>query len=170
MSGCLQVGSVRSLGSYFSLQSMPNITHINTRSYFTGLCVYMPSSWLTTAAIFHSFTRSFYHRFSSSAPPFSLSHSLPSSLFPCFKHLSACDLCSHFYFTPQYIWIAARKKRKTERGGRYTVGHCSTWRTGEQVRLICPEMAFKPVLIFTFWGVCQLQCTDTPQWTPQDGP
>lgn len=176
MSGCLQVGSARALSCYFSWLSLPNITctHKHTHSYFLrAVCVSM--SWMTTAAsVVSSWIIVQLHSLPlSNAFPLplslSLSHSLPPlSMFPCFKHLSACDLFRYFFFT-RFLESSFLCSEWEEDRERCTV-YCSTWRTGEKVCLVCPEMALKPGLISRFCGASQLRCTVTPHWTAQDGP
>lgn len=143
MSGCLQVGSVRSLSCYFPLPSMPNITHMNTNSYFTWQYVYLLSSWLTTDALLWSFTLSYNFLFCS-----------PIFLYPTLSP-QACFLASsifHAIFSAISTSLHNMFGKQQKDRGRGIL-----------------RLALKPVLVFTFCGVCKLQCSDTPLSTTQDG-
>ena len=172
-SGRLQVGSVRSLGCHLSWLPLPNVarTHKHAQRLHRTACVsafVLTDNCCTTASLSSSVIVFPLPHFCSS-----LSRSLPWSRLPRFEHLSECDPFSYFFFfSIGNIFekqLPALRGRERQRGGSRTA-YRSTWRTGEEARLVCPEMALKPALISSFGGASQLWCTDTPQWTAQAGP
>lgn len=99
---------------------------------------------------------SFALSYHSSLLIFSICFCPPSSPFPCFKHFPACGLFNNFFCTPLYLL-------HREQG----IQQANPAPQKEAVCLICPERAFKPVLIFPVCsGVWHLHRTVKPLWTP----
>lgn len=179
MSGCLAESAMKNSKRVIShcLPAKIACTHKHAQLlHRTVLYMHLWLSSITNAAFSYSFTPSLYHSLSSSALPlFFVSLSPWSPL----KHVSLLQafffmwsfqlflLHSNAIFGKQLPVLRSRERNRGERETGYTV-QCSTWRTWEQVRLVCLEMALKLLLIYNFCGAVRLWCT--PQWTAHDGP
>lgn len=133
MSGCLQVGSVRALSSYFAWLSLPSTQNAQILD-FTGLRVYLCSSLHDNCCI--------------CCYSFFIIFQLPSSLSTSFFFLVLpLSLFVFDFFLPQQDFAkqSDSKAQKEER------------RTGERVCLVCPEIALKPALISSFCSTSQFR-------------
>lgn len=65
----------------------------------------------------------------------------------------------------QAVWVCCSEAERRE---QCTV-ECSTWKTGEQVHLVRPEMSLKPPLVSGSHSASQLGCADTHDCSAQDG-
>lgn len=129
MSGCLQVGSVRSLGCYFSWLPLPNVTCTHEHAQLLHRTVCVATVVLTDNCCLTVQLRSLPLSLSllCRSPIFSLSCSLPLSVFPAssiflraiFPAISP-SLCR--IFGKQLPMLKGRGRQRV--GGRYTA-HCS---------------------------------------------